>query len=147
MEGKYACGGIWCNSECAHTGAAHPLALHTHAHACTRIRGLRQLSPIPRQDPTPLMRLSMPFPPPPPSSTPRPIYAGIAGASVLHAMEIRGEKGGKSGCGGTHPSPFLLCAAQLHYFSFSSPPGQSPAISSTEAFKSFKLGGVWVKNV
>lgn len=130
-----------------HTPELHtriPLALHTHAPACTRVQGLQRLSPIPGQDPTPLMRLSVPFPP---SSTPRPICAGIAGASVLHAMELRGEKGGKSGCGGTHPSPFLLCAAQLGYFSFSSPPGQSPAISSTEAFKSFKLGGVWVKNV
>lgn len=51
-----------------HTPELHtriPLALHTHAHACTRIRGLRRLSPIPRQDPTPLMRLSVPFPPPP----------------------------------------------------------------------------------
>lgn len=133
--------GVCTHRSCTPFGVAHTRTrVHTHT-------GAAAAQPHPQAGSDPADAAFGAFPPPPPSSTPRPIYAGIAGASVLHAMEIWGEKGGKSGCGGTHPSPFLLCAAQLDYFSFSSPPGQSPAISSTEAFKSFKLGGVWVKNV
>lgn len=136
-RGKAACIGILRNSGVGtHGSCAH--ALHTQT-----------LSPVPAQDPTPLMPFSGHFSPP----NSRFALAGQGGAT--HAPNT-GGKGRRSGC--THPSPVFLRAAQVRYFSLFSfsfspphptpgPPGQSPVISSPEAFKSFKLGGFWVKNV
>lgn len=94
-------------------------------------------------DTTLMMRLPLHFPPirPPPHSH---CHCWGAGGGICAASHGNtGGKGEKSGCGGRPPvSPFPACPTAPLFL-----PWQSSAIPGTAAFQSFKLGGVWVKNV
>lgn len=119
-----------------HTPELHtriPLALHTHAHACTRIRGLRRLSPIPRQDPTPLMRLSVPFPPPRhPRLPPAPFTLALQGRPCCMPWKYGEKKGEKVGVGAPTRVPF--CCA-LHNLAISPFPALLGRVQQFQALR------------